>query len=203
MLKRFVIGLFALAILGTAVYLAGGFGVVIKKERSQVAAQQQKQKPKEVKQVKMGEKINIGGVDVIVDFSRARKVGLFGDGEPLNDTFVYVDILFENNKDELFQVNLLNRLKLVDASGKHYSVAIKPSIKKRKNNQPQESMKQQIRGKVAFDVMLSDSYELIYDDPKTNTRYVCKLDVADLPKKKKSQDQTGQMDSQNISDQEQ
>ncbi|RAL26011.1 hypothetical protein [Thermoflavimicrobium daqui] len=190
MLKRFFIGLFALSFLGASVYFAGGFGIVIKKERSQVAAQQKKPKPKETKQVKMGETIEIQDVKVSVDFARARQVGLFGDGAPLNDHFVYIDMIFEQSKDRSTMVTILNRLKLVDANQKQYTNAVKPIIK------TLDSTDHKVLGKIAFDVSNSDSYELIYDDSKANVRYVCKLKVADLPnlKQKKTKNvepQTG------------
>lgn len=185
MFKRFIIGFAGLFFLGSMVYFVGGLGLLTKAEKSEVVAAQNAAKNKEntVKQIKMGEYVEINGVKFKVNFSRARTQGSLGDGEPIHDTFIYIDIYINKRSDKFKRSLLLQNLKLADSNHKQYLPNTKPSVKKitvKENGKKVEVY----RGKLVFDVKLTDHFDLIYDDVKNKIRYDCRLEIADLQKVK-------------------
>jgi hypothetical protein len=183
--KRFLIGFAGLFILGSLVYFVGGLGLSTKAEKSEVIAAQNAAKNKEntIKQFKMGEYVEISGVKFKVNFSRARTQGSLGDGEPIHDTFIYIDIYIDKKTNKFKRSRLLQNLKLADSNQKQYLPNKKPSVKKITAEENGKKV-EVYRGKLVFDVKLTDHFNLIYDDVENKVRYDCKLEIADLQKVK-------------------
>jgi hypothetical protein len=151
--KRFLIGFAGLFILGSLVYFVGGLGLSTKAEKSEVIAAQNAAKNKEntIKQFKMGEYVEISGVKFKVNFSRARTQGSLGDGEPIHDTFISIDIYIDKKTNKFKRSRLLQNLKLADSNQKQYLPNKKPSVKKITAEENGKKV-EVYRGKLVFDV---------------------------------------------------
>lgn len=98
--------------------------------------------------------------------------------EPENDYFIILDVSIENTTDESANISSMLQMSLLDQDSYSQEMGIMVDTKGSLNGEIGAG--RTMAGEVAFDVVESDFYEFIFEDPFTSGQAIWKINVEDL-----------------------
>ncbi len=186
MMKKFFMSVLMLGLI--AGLIAGCGESDIQKVEGDDSKQEKAEKKQET--LKIGEAVKFDGLKVKLTGVREYKGDQFikpqreykGDQfiKPQNDKFVLIQLEIENTTDKPQTVSSLLQMNLVDAEGQSQDVAITGNEKGKLDGELGAGRK--MKGEVAFDVMKSDKYEFIFDNPFTTGQAIWEIKSKDIKK---------------------
>lgn len=176
MIKKIFAVVSACAVVASLLAGCGGEST-IEKVGSDTQADQPKgeadqQKAEAPKTYKVGETVDFDGLHITVQGAKVSKGDQFF--KPQKGKFIYVDVLIENKTDKAAAISSLLNLKLVDADGVQYTIAIVPDLQGQLDGEVGPGRK--MKGQAAFDVADSKYYEFIFENPFTTGQAIWKLE---------------------------
>jgi len=148
----------------------------IQKVEGDNSAEQQKVEEKKQETLKIGDAVKFDGLKVKVLGVREFKGDQFF--KPENDKFVLVQVEVVNTTNEPQTVSSMLQTRLMDAEGQSQDAALTGDEKGQLDGEIGPGRK--LKGEVAFDVMKSDYYEFIFEDPFTTGQAIWKIDAKDI-----------------------
>ncbi len=174
MMKKFFMSVLMLGLI--AGLIAGCGESDIQKVEGDDSKQEKAEKKQET--LKIGEAVKFDGLKVKLTGVREYKGDQFI--KPQNDIFVLIQFEIENTTDKPQTVSSLLQMNLVDAEGQSQDVAITGNEKGKLDGELGAGRK--MKGEVAFDVMKSDKYEFIFDNPFTTGQAIWEIKSKDIKK---------------------
>jgi plastocyanin len=126
---------------------------------------------------KVGDTVNFDGLHITLTNVRVSEGGEFD--EPQNDKFLLVELDIENTTDESAAISTIMNMKLMDADSYEQDQTI--LIDDVKGNLDAEiSPGKKLKGEIPFDVVDSDYYEYIFEDPFASGQAIWKIEQSDI-----------------------
>lgn len=97
---------------------------------------------------------------------------------PQKDKLLAVELDIENTGDETENVSSLLQMSLMDVEGYQQDITISTESKGSLDGEIGAGRK--MKGEVVFDVVESDSYEFIFEDPFTSGQAIWKINAGDI-----------------------
>lgn len=125
----------------------------------------------------VGDTVDFNGLLITLTNARASEGGEFDEAQ--NDQFILVELNIENKTEDPAPISTMLNMKLMDAESYEQDQTI--LVDDVKGNLDAEiSPGKNLKGEIPFDVVESDHYEFIFEDPIASGQAIWKIEKDDL-----------------------